>query len=527
MRQWIMDLTKRTKRYLAASVAVLMCLAFFASCKTVEPDNTPTEAPATAAAAPTQTPADEVTAAPTEIPTDIPTEAPTATATPEPTATPTPEPTATAAPEPTPEPTAEPTKEPTATPTPTPTATPTPKPTATPTPKPTATPTPKPTATPTPKPTATPTPKSTATPTPKPTATPTPTPKPTATPIATPAGDLPQDADYTWKKLEAATTEIAVGKLKPTVLGRYIKGNTTYTFAYSASGIEFGFTGTSLSVDFNGCAAWAAIYVDDMEEIVIHATEKGLVEVVSGLAPNHVHCVRIQKRSESNAGQMTIKKVKIDDNAQYYVKEYKSPRKRIEVLGDSITCGWGNLTGTVTNVSGSYLEEEDGTQTYATMLAEHYNADLSTCCISGIGVGNSRNEPYPILPSYKTDGSRLHDFTQDIPDLVIIGLGTNDVSYGNTGDEFVQYAHQLIDFIRGNYGSVPIIWYYGVMGESLFSQIDSIVRSYNDAGDGNIYFLKTHSYPDEPLGGAGHPTVATMGRMKNELVSFISEKLGW
>ncbi len=355
------------------------------------------------------------------------------------------------------------------------------------------------------------------------------TPKETATPEVTaePTPEPTPVIEYTWKDLEAESTEIAVAKLKPTIIGRVITSATSYTFNYSSGGVEFGFTGTSLSVDFNKCGAWVAVYVDDMEEIVINATEKGLVQVVGGLSADQIHCVRIQKRSESNAGQMIIKTVKIDDGAKFYVKEYKSQRKRIEVLGDSIACGYGNIYGLITKTTDSYLEEEDGTQTFATMLADYYQADLCVCCISGIGVGNSKNSPWPILPSYKMDGNKKHDFTKDIPDLLIIELGQNDFACGNTGDEFIEYAHQLVDFIRGNYPDVPIIWYYGIMGEALFDQIDTVVKSYNDAGDKNIYFLKTHMDENEPQGGAGHPSVTTMRRMTNELVEFISKTLSW
>ena len=331
---------------------------------------------------------------------------------------------------------------------------------------------------------------------------------------------------YVLTSVEGQATERYSKEIGAYILGRYYATAKYYVFRYPASGIMFGFKGTSLEIDFGGETTtnrcWVKVSIDDNEPIVINVTGRGFIKVAEGLS-NTVHVVKVQKRDEGNNGiDMSLKKIRISEGGTFYSFSYKNERKRIEVLGDSITCGWGNLTGIVAPQTSDYRELEDGTDTYATNLAEILDADLATIAISGIGVGNSSNMPYPILPSYKTDGNRNHDFTKNIPDLVIINLGTNDVSCGNTGDEFIQYGLELVRFIRSNYGDVTIIWTYGIMGNSLTDQIMVIINTLILEGDSHIFFLPEETKSGEAIGGAGHPTIYTGRRLAEELALFIN-----
>lgn len=339
----------------------------------------------------------------------------------------------------------------------------------------------------------------------------------------------PKRAKFDWVERTGVGTETNVKELEPRLNGKYFYTNdTVYNFGFSGGGISFGFKGSSLEVDFLGCKSYIAAYIDDMEEIVIIANDPGYIKVVDGLDPDKIHSVTLTRRNEGNGGEGSTKiaGIRISDGGKYYVKDYKNGRKRIEVLGDSICCGYGNLYDPAHPVDNS-LDMEDGSKTFATMLADYYDADLTTCCISGIGVGNAANSPWPLLPVYKSEGGQPHDFTKNIPDVVIIELGTNDHACGNTGDEFVENATNYIEFIRGNYPDVPIIWYYGVMGDTLKPQIESVVKKFNDAGDDKVFCLFTVQDAKEAPGGAGHPSLETHERMAKELEKFINKNVKW
>ncbi len=334
---------------------------------------------------------------------------------------------------------------------------------------------------------------------------------------------------FEWVEKAELGSETTVQDLDPQYNGRCFNEGDVFCFSFSNSGITFGFKGTSLELEFLSEGDYVAVYIDDDEQRLVIAKNDSYMKIAEGLAADTIHEVTISRRSEGNGqgGFSRIKHIKISDGGTFYTKSYERPRKRIDVLGDSITCGWGNLYDPA-KPDATVAEMEDGTKTFATMLADHYDADLTNVSISGIGVGVETNSPYPLLPVYKIDGpNRPHDFTKNVPDLVIIELGTNDASCGNTGDVFIEHAKEYITFLRSVYPEVPIVWYYGIMGESLKPEIETVIKSFTDAGDKNLYAFFTASNPEEKAGGAGHPSLETHIRMAEELCKFLDKNVKW
>lgn len=85
---------------------------------------------------------------------------------------------------------------------------------------------------------------------------------------------------------------------------------------------------------------------------------------------------------------MIIRNVKINPGGQFYSAK-EPPARKLLVLGDSIACGYGNIY-TDGDTSKGTTAYEDGCQTFATMLAEQYNAQLEVVAISGIGIASIR-----------------------------------------------------------------------------------------------------------------------------------------
>lgn len=122
--------------------------------------------------------------------------------------------------------------------------------------------------------------------------------------------------------------------------------------------------------------------------------------------------------------------------------------------------------------------------------------------ISGIGAGNAKNEPYPILPVYKQRDNSVTepaDFGSFVPDVVIIGLGTNDVGRQNPAQDFVNSAVELIRFIRAQHPDCVIIWTYGVMGDPAYGENPRrAVEIVTEEGMKNVYYM-----PATPAEGGG------------------------
>ena len=114
------------------------------------------------------------------------------------------------------------------------------------------------------------------------------------------------------------------------------------------------------------------------------------------------------------------------------------PERRIEFIGNSITCGYGVESE---NPSDPFTyETENHFYTYAARTARALKAQHLVVARSGIGVyrnyGAPRSGSKDCMPAmYEqvlfTDSTELWDHTLYTPDVVCINLGTNDTSLDN------------------------------------------------------------------------------------------------
>ena len=154
--------------------------------------------------------------------------------------------------------------------------------------------------------------------------------------------------------------------------------------------------------------------------------------VVQGLAAGE-HVVQMLRQTEGFFGPTSVEEVQIDGQ----LLAPPSVTRRIEVLGDSITCGYGD-EGTDQSCNFS-PETENHYLTYESIVARKLGAELSTIAWSGKGViynyGDDTNEPLPTLYG-RTIPTEDGDWTFAWqPDVVLINLGTNDVSTDNDPTE--------------------------------------------------------------------------------------------
>ncbi len=322
-----------------------------------------------------------------------------------------------------------------------------------------------------------------------------------------------------------------------TLIGRHhvAADKGAFGFSNSAAGVAFAFEGTELAVYLSASAYkegyfhYVTIIIDDREPIALPIRQAGWQEVATDLEAGKRHTVRILKRSESNAGDICIHRIRLSQGAKLFEAPPPPTDRKIQVLGDSIACGYGNLwTGEEPE---NVTKWEDGTNTYATMVAQRFGASLDMVAISGIGAGNAKNEPYPILPVYKQRDNSVTepaDFGSFVPDVVIIGLGTNDVGRQNPAQDFVNSAVELIRFIRAQHPDCVIIWTYGVMGDPAYGENPRrAVEIVTEEGMKNVYYMPATPAEGGGLGLAAHPLVADHERLAEELSAFITDTLGW
>jgi lysophospholipase L1-like esterase len=213
-----------------------------------------------------------------------------------------------------------------------------------------------------------------------------------------------------------------------------------------------------------------------------------------------------------------------------------APTRRIELVGDSISCGYGN-EGRTPDCRFS-ADTENHYLTYGAILARSLSAELSTVAWSGRGVvKNYDGEPGDHM-------GRLYERTLpespsstwsqgESNDAVIVNLGTNDYSTEPDPDEdsFVRAYTALLERIRHNNPRAFILCTVGPMlgGRDLERAQAAIARAVEQrrsAGDARVA-CHSMATPNERPGCDWHPGVATHRRMAEELAVPIKAALSW
>ena len=235
-----------------------------------------------------------------------------------------------------------------------------------------------------------------------------------------------------------------------------------------------------------------------------------------------LHEIRILKQTEPQNSLCLMKSMSFNGTLCTAVKD---DELYIEFLGDSITCGYGNLTQGGGNETGSAFYQ-DGTKTYAFLAAEQLGADASVISCSGIGIDKgwtSFNEmAFYTKASYFRDKTTEYSFSNvRVPDVVVINLGTNDNSRGSTEAQFKQNAKELINFIRKSYGNnVSIVWAYNMMGDCCFEWTSAVLAELGGEANG----LYSVQLVQNNAGGNGHPTLQAQIDNAAKLAEFIKTK---
>lgn len=309
-------------------------------------------------------------------------------------------------------------------------------------------------------------------------------------------------------------------------IGRYNLdlADLEYYWKNNNSGIEFMFKGTSLSIKARGTGypQRFKVYIDSEEPKVYMLEQLGTIELATGLEDKDHYC-KILKMNEANGGAMSVTELITNEGGTIYKNNFAEYSRNVLTLGDSITCGFGILEGDVPILA------EDGTLIYQQQAVERIgDAELQTVAISGIGVARNAGGTVP------HSGGALsmflgYDFENSTykPDVIVIALGTNDA--GAEDDEFVEDAVKLLKAVDEKYPDAPIVWSYGLMGQSKADAINTAILQAREAlSREDIHFL-LHDGPKsgEGLGLYAHPALATHTRAGKELASYLRDLMGW
>ena len=305
-------------------------------------------------------------------------------------------------------------------------------------------------------------------------------------------------------------------------------------YAWSGAGFVARFVGTGVTVRLRDDKNQHQVVLDGRPLRTL-VTTRGVERylVAEGLPPGE-HRLEMYRRTEALFGTTHFLGIEVTDG--HLLDAGPAPARRIEVVGDSISCGYGN-EGTTPDCRFS-ADTENHDSSYGAVLARSLQAELSTVAWSGRGVvRNYGGEPGDLM-------GRLYERTLpespssrwsqgESNDAVIVNLGTNDFSTDPAPDEdeFVRGYAALLERIRHGNPRAFILCTVGPMlgGRDLERARAAIARAVEQrrsAGDARVAVHRMTT-PNESPGCDWHPGVATHRRMAEELAVPIRAALGW
>jgi len=314
---------------------------------------------------------------------------------------------------------------------------------------------------------------------------------------------------------------------------------------------ELAWPGSSASINFNGTGVKVSlkdergenfynVIVDGKLSTVIHPDSvKREYVLVSNLSKGN-HSLELFKRTEWTMGKTWLYEFALDKGSSTLPPPPVHKRK-MEFFGNSITCGYADIDSSGKDRGSAPFENTY--LSYATITANHFDAEFNITARSGIGILVSwfpqiMPEMYDKLDP--TDSESKWDFSKFTPDIVVINLFQNDswivkltdneqfkARFGTkapTEEQIIKAYREFVKTIRNKYPKAKIICALGSMDAT---QAGSpwpgyIEKAVAQTGDKNIL---THFFPYKNT--PGHPNVKEQQEMADDLIAFIDQNIKW
>ncbi|MBK6464847.1 MAG: hypothetical protein IPF92_28175 [Myxococcales bacterium] len=327
-------------------------------------------------------------------------------------------------------------------------------------------------------------------------------------------------------------------------------------FSYPAVSVKARFTGSAIDVKLRDSVeggeeqgSWYEALVDGVPQQLLVNAQKEVYSIGRDLGPGE-HSLEVWRRIESRgAGQGEFLGLRVRSGET--LKPVLVSGRRIEVIGDSVTCGYGNLKRTSTPDEFHYTTKNTNARlTYGAVAAQLLSAEYVAVAYSGKGLWrNYQAAPGPTLPQLylrvlPDEASPLWDVRRSPPDVVVVNLGTNDFSPsaggadpGPSGERFRAAYVEFLKTLRGHYPGVPLVAALGpVMSDNYpvgvralttaTGAVQAAIEVRKGAGDADVHFI---SFPlqSAPYGEDWHPTVETHEKMGRQLAELVQRLKGW
>lgn len=329
-------------------------------------------------------------------------------------------------------------------------------------------------------------------------------------------------------------------------------------FNWSCSTLEFNFRGTHLNVSLRADCGyelegmpgdlnapkratwpWLAVFLDDMDEPIrkFQISSPNETWLLYQSAEPETHRIRLVKLTENNKTFLGVTGFTAEGE---FLPAQRRAAGHLEIVGDSITCGYGNLVKDPARHF--YSADEDGWQSYGAMAARALGLDWSCVSVSGITavkhsgwqISYAMEELYAYTDRIGQERLGLEpekwDFAAHHNDYVVVNLGTNDcfgILFSPDEGELARFPEAYLAFLREirrlNGPETHIICALGSMNYYLYHDIAQTVERYlAESGDTRVHLLRFHPmHPLDGVGADGHPSLDTHVKMAGELTELL------
>ncbi|MES2675840.1 MAG: GDSL-type esterase/lipase family protein [Pseudomonadota bacterium] len=301
-------------------------------------------------------------------------------------------------------------------------------------------------------------------------------------------------------------------------------------FTWPGSAIEFRFEGSQASINITSQMRVRFIVKLDGNTRDLWVEPGNHIYTLAANISSGMHTLQLIRVSESSAGITSfISDPQVNGTL---LTPPQAPKKRLLVIGDSITAGYG-VEGA--NESCHYALDNSNQQlTYSALAANRLGADLHTIAWSGIGAWRTYGEKAPTAPTIFTRHTRtLADDTtsvwgpsQYIPDAILINIGTNDYWDGSVTDDYSVGMKNLIAKVQSDYPEKPI---YLIVSPMLTNKIhESQKQVLTNLSNNKVKVLDL--IPNDGTEGLGcdyHPNKTTHTRLSEALEKTLKVDLNW
>jgi lysophospholipase L1-like esterase len=323
-------------------------------------------------------------------------------------------------------------------------------------------------------------------------------------------------------------------------------------FSWPGARIIARFSGTEVKVTLDetsgvmdGPSRWDVL-VDGVRTMTLTPADGlGTYTLASGL-PAGIHKIELWKRTEGKVGVTQFKGYEFPGGV--LLAPPSAPNRRIELLSDSTTTGYGIECASPNEAFTAATQNER--LAYGGLVATDLGADHHNVSYSGKGVllNNLRSDLVlydQLFPRSLHEGPQDWNFANFTPDVVWMMLGSNDWDEGTPPSmpdptAFTNKFISLAALVRSKYPSAHIFFAiapslnddYPPGYQALTNMRNAMaatVTARAAAGDNKtyVYEFDRTNYPTDVTGCGYHANLAMHRKMADQVIAQIKAKTGW